>query len=80
MNSRVALYTDMTSVIVQVDPRVFDRDMRVGGLVEGGLRVDYSGAALELFGGWEVRIDADPIALRTERLGMLGFRVLTLRP
>lgn len=80
VNSRVAFYTDMTSVIVQVDPSVFDRDMRAGGLVEGGLRVGYSGAALELFGGWEARIDADPIALKTERLGMLGFRVLTPRP
>ncbi len=80
VNGRVDLYTDMTSVVVPVDAGVFNRDTRVGGLIEGGFRVRYSGASLELYGGWERRIDADPIELKTEDWGLVGFRIVTLIP
>ena len=80
LNSRVALYVDLTGVIVPVDTAVFDRGTRSGGGIEGGLRVGFRGAALELHGGWEGRIDADPIALETERWGFMGFRVVTPTP
>ena len=80
INGRVALYADMISVVVPVDAGVFDRDTRAGGLIEGGFRVSYSGAALELYGGWERRIDADPIELKTEDFWLVGFRIVTLTP
>ena len=74
------LYVDLTAVVVPVDASVFERGTRSGAHIVGGLRIGYSGAALELYGGWERRIDADPIALETESWGLLGFRVVTPTP
>lgn len=50
------------------------RDRQLGVLLEGGLRVGGPAGAVELFAGYERRVDADPIALRPQRWALAGFR------
>ena len=80
VSPRVALYTKLTGVVVPVDVEEFDRTNRTGGLIEGGVRVAFSAAALEGYAAWERRIDADPILRQTEDWPWLGFRVVASMP
>ncbi len=59
-----------------VDPLLARRERQTGGLVEGGVRLEGSGAAMELFAGYERRVDADAIDRRPQHWAMAGFRLL----
>ena len=52
------------------------RARKKAGGVEAGVRFDGSAGAIELFAGFENRIDADPIDLMSQRWGLAGFRLV----
>jgi hypothetical protein len=56
---------------------VAGRNRQTGGRVEGGFRLPGRGGAIELFGGYERIVDADPLEQLPLRWGFLGFRMVT---
>ncbi len=48
------------------------RGTQTGGLVEAGIRIPGPGGALELYGGFEKRVDADQIRAHPRALGVRG--------
>jgi hypothetical protein len=65
--------------LIQVDPLVAGRNQQRGGRVEAGVKLKGSnaaGPALELFGGGEQMIDADPLDRMPRRWAYVGFRLM----
>jgi len=60
-----------------VDETVNHRGTQAGGLAEAGLRINGRGGILELFAGFEQRVDAYPTVLGSEHWGLAGFRLLS---
>jgi hypothetical protein len=54
-----------------------DRDTQHGARGEAGIRLEGSGAAVELYVAAERRIDPYPLAFGTERWVTVGFRILS---
>ena len=57
--------------------QMFGRDAQHGGRIEGGLRLDGDGGALELMAGLERMIDADPFERLPHQWFYAGFRLVT---
>jgi hypothetical protein len=76
LNERVGAFLRGTGEIFATDPLLSKRGQLQGGKAEAGLRVGGPGGAVELFGGYERRIDADPIDGRAHNWGFVGFRLL----
>jgi len=57
-----------------IDPSVSDRTRQRGGRFEGGVRLDGQAGAVELFAGYERRVDAYQIDLLPVQWGFAGFR------
>ena len=73
----VALHATATGEVIGVERGVV-RDERVcGGRLEGGVRVRGRRAALEIFGGYERRIDAYPTDRFRVRWFTAGARIVT---
>lgn len=53
------------------------RGLQTGALIEGGLRIEGTGAAGEFFVGFERRIDADPFAGVPRNWALVGFRLVS---
>ena len=51
-----------------------ERGAHVGGRADAGVRVEGQGGALELFAGYERRLDADPLTLASLRWTLVGVR------
>jgi hypothetical protein len=62
--------------LIGVDESVSQRDAQHGGRIEGGIRFDGRAAALELFGGFEQRIDADSVDRQPVQWALVGFRLV----
>lgn len=77
INSRVGVFAHGTGDKVGVDGTQAGRESQTGGRVEAGVRVEGRAGALELFAGYERRIDADPLGLQSRRWGLAGFRLLS---
>jgi hypothetical protein len=60
-----------------VDGSLPDRGRQFGGLLEAGLRLDGARGAVEVFAGFERRIDASPIDLQPLQWAIAGFRLLS---
>ena len=60
-----------------VDPVLVRRDRQAGGFVEGGVRLQGSAGAIELFAGYEHRVDAAPLDRTPQQWGMAGFRLVS---
>ena len=73
----MAVIASGTVIVRTVDPSMFQRDTRVGGRGEVGIRLTGAGGALEFFVAREARIDADPFDLTTQYWTSLGFRLLS---
>jgi hypothetical protein len=54
-----------------------NRGTQTGGRVEAGVRVNGRAGALELFAGFERRIDAYPLEPTAQRWGIAGFRLVS---
>jgi hypothetical protein len=59
-----------------IDPDESDRPTQHGGVFEAGIRLPGPGGALELYGGYERRIDADQIERLPVRWAFAGFRLV----
>jgi hypothetical protein len=58
-----------------VDEDVAGRGQQWGGRIEGGVRLAGRGGALDLFGGFERMIDADPLDRVTRQWALAGIRL-----
>jgi hypothetical protein len=77
VHDRVSLFALGSGEAIGVDETVNRRGTQIGGLVEGGVRIIARGAALELYAGYERRIDAYPIGFTSQHWGLAGFRLLS---
>jgi hypothetical protein len=80
LSPRVGAFLQGSAQIIGVDDTVdpkHPRGTQVGGLGEAGLRFNGRGAALELFAGFEQRVDADPLVAGSQHWGLAGFRLLS---
>lgn len=75
VHPRAAIYGRVYGEMLPVDRTIAGRDTQRGGRLEGGVRLQGSDGAVELFGGYEQMIDADPIDRLPRRWAFWGFRL-----
>ena len=78
VNARVGVFAQGLGELVGVDRAVAGRGTQADGRLEAGVRVRGGGAAVELFAGYERRIDAypaDPLR-QPQRWVLAGFRIV----
>jgi hypothetical protein len=75
ITSRVGAFARGHGEIFGVDG-TRNRGTQTGGRVEAGVRFTGRGGALELFAGFERRIDGDPFDFLAQRWGIAGFRLV----
>jgi hypothetical protein len=63
--------------VFAVNELVANRGAQAGGLIEGGFRIAGRAGALEIFAGYEERVDADPLDRLSQRWVLAGFRLLS---
>jgi len=63
--------------LMGVDREKNDRGRQCGGRLEGGLHVEGTKGAVEVFAGYERRFDAFPTSIAPVRFFTFGFRVAT---
>lgn len=73
---RVGVFAHGCGELIGVDTSIGNRETQKGGRLEGGVRFDGRVGAIELFAGFERRIDADPFKRVPVRWGIAGFRLL----
>jgi hypothetical protein len=75
---RVGVFAHAVGRLIGVDTAVAGRtSTQKGGLVEAGVHIAGTGGALELFAGFEKRIDADPLERQPQHWALAGFRLLS---
>jgi hypothetical protein len=77
VSERVGVFMHGSGQAFAVDELVAGRGAQAGGLVEGGVRLTGPAAALEIFAGYEKRVDADPLDRLSRRWGLVGFRIVS---
>ena len=77
---RVSIIAGGDGVIVPVESEVFMRTTRRGGLMSAGLRFPTPAGAVDLFIGWEQRIDAGQFSHDTVRWMQVGVRLSAAVP
>lgn len=73
---RVAVFAEAAGSLIWTDPSMYGRERLCGGRIEGGVRLSADRAGVEIFVGYERRIDAYPTDLSRVRMWTIGFRVL----
>jgi len=79
LNAHTGFFALGYGQLIQVDPELAGRTKQLGGRLEAGIKLRGSnpeGAGVELFGGWEQMIDADPLDRLPRRWAYFGFRLL----
>jgi hypothetical protein len=76
LNKWLGLYAHGSGDVFGVDPTIAGRQRQAGGLVEAGLRLNGRAGAIELFAGYEKRVDAYPLDFQPQRWAMAGFRLV----
>jgi hypothetical protein len=76
-SDRLGVFGHGSGQLVAVDETVAHRRTQTGGLVEAGVRLNGRAAALEVFAGYEKRVDADPLDRLSRHWGLAGFRLLS---
>ena len=77
VSNRYGLFARAAGHLVGVDGSVPNRGRQSGGIVETGVRIKGTGGALELFVGFEKRLDADPLDRQSQHWMLAGFRLLS---
>ena len=77
VSSRVSIFAHGSGEIYGIDSSVSARNTQTQGRIEGGVQIRGGAAAIELVGGYERRIDADPIDFDAQRWVFAGFRILS---
>jgi hypothetical protein len=76
INERFGLFARGTGELFGIDPTLSTRERQAGGKAEAGLRTNGRSGALELFVGYERRIDADPLDGQPHDWALAGFRLV----
>jgi hypothetical protein len=76
LSGRRALYGRVFGEIITVHHDIAGRGTQGGGRIEAGIRINGGSGALELFGGYERVIDADPLDRQPRHWAVGGFRLL----
>jgi hypothetical protein len=79
MNPYAAVYGRAIGQWFGVNGEVAGRGRQVGGSLEGGVRLNGRGrsAIMELFAGFERRVDADPLDRQPQHWALAGIRLLS---
>jgi hypothetical protein len=77
VNSRVAVFASGVGHLIGVDTAKLGRDRQCGARLEAGVHIAGRAAGLELFGGYERRIDGYPTERTRLRAFTLGFRLVS---
>jgi hypothetical protein len=77
IDSRVDLISTGTGILIGVNEEAAGRPNLCGGRIEGGIRINGARAALELFAGYERRVDAFPADRFRVRMFTAGFRLVS---
>ena len=77
LNEHVAVFAQGSGKLFAVDGTVPNRSMQTGGVAEAGVRLKGTGGALELFAGFEKRVDAYELEFDSQRWLLAGFRLLS---
>jgi hypothetical protein len=80
LSPRVGAFLQGSGQIIGVDDTIdpaHARGTQVGGLGEVGVRINGRGGMLELFAGFEQRVDASPLVTGSQHWGLAGFRLLS---
>ena len=77
VNERIDLISTGTGILIGVNEDVAGRPNLCGGRIEGGVRINGTRAALELFAGYERRVDAFPADRFRVRMFTAGFRLVS---
>jgi hypothetical protein len=73
----IGVLASATFDVIGVDPAKLGRHNQVGARAEGGVRINGSDAAVEMFVAFDRRVDVDPTDLTPRNWVLLGFRLLT---
>ena len=77
LNGHVAVFVQGSGKLFTVDATVPNRGAQTGGVAEAGVRLKGSGGVLELFAGFEKRVDAYELERDSRRWVLAGFRLLS---
>jgi hypothetical protein len=77
VSERLGVFAHGSGQAFAVDELVAKRGAQAGVLLEAGVRVNGRAGALEIFAGYEKRVDADPLDRLSQRWGLVGFRLLS---
>jgi hypothetical protein len=77
LNDVVGLFAHGSGQVFAVDGTVPGRGTQVGGQIDAGIRLNGRAGGIELFVGYEKRVDADPLDRLPQHWGLAGFRLLS---
>jgi len=77
LNAHAAIFAHGSGKLFAVDGTVPNRGTQTGGVAEVGVRLKGSGGVLELFAGFEKRVDAYELERESQRWMLAGFRLLS---
>jgi hypothetical protein len=77
INARVGAFGHGSGQLFAVNDAVLHRGTQGGAVVEAGVRLTGRGGILEIFAGYEKRVDADPLDRQSQRWPIVGFRLLS---
>ena len=77
VNARLGVFAHGSGQVFGVDDAVAQRGAQAGGLIEAGVRLTGRAGVVEIFAGYEKRVDADPLDRLAHRWGLAGLRLLS---
>jgi hypothetical protein len=77
INSHAGVFAHGTGQVVTVDPLVAGRTRQGAGRIEAGIRLNGRGGVMEIYAGYEKRVDADVLDRLPQRWGIAGLRLLS---
>ncbi|MCE2543285.1 MAG: hypothetical protein J4F30_07615 [Acidobacteria bacterium] len=80
LNPRLAIIGMADGVVAPVERGMFGRGARRGGRLAGGVRIPSAAGAVDLYAGWEQRIDAGQFTRETTRWLQAGVRMTVPAP
>ena len=76
LTPRVGAYVQGAGQIFGVNPLLAGRMRQTGGMGEAGIKLNGRAGAIELFAGYERRVDASPLGRQPLHWGKAGFRLV----
>jgi hypothetical protein len=77
VNEHLSVFAQGSAKLFTVDGTVPNRGTQTGGVAEAGIRLKGTGGVLELFAGFEKRVDAYELERASRRWMLAGFRLLS---